>query len=39
MTAGLGEHFDQLFAHFLGELRQVLLAQLLDVRRRTDSIQ
>jgi hypothetical protein len=39
MTAGLGENFDQLIAHFLGELRKVLFAQRLDVAWRVDSIQ
>jgi hypothetical protein len=39
VAAGLREHFDQLFAHFLGKLREVLLAQLFDIGRRTDPIQ
>jgi hypothetical protein len=39
MTAGLRQNADQLVAHFLRELRQVLLAQRFDVRWRMDPIQ
>jgi hypothetical protein len=39
MSTGLGKNFDQLIAHFLRELRQILLAKSLDVSRRADSIE
>src|SRR5439155_19790543 len=39
MSTGLGKNFDQLIAHVLRELRQILLAKSLDVSRRADSIE
>jgi hypothetical protein len=39
MPAGLRENFDQLIAHFLRELRQILFTKRFDVGRRTDSIE
>ena len=39
MSAGLGENLDQLVAHFLRELRQILFPERFDVRRRTNSIE
>ena len=39
MSTGLGKNFDQLIAHFLRELRQILLAKSLDVSGRADSIE
>ena len=39
MAAGLRQDFDQLVAHFLRELRQILFAQRFDVRRRMDAIE
>ena len=39
MAAGLRKNADQLVAHFLRELRQLLLLQRLDVRRRTNALQ
>ena len=39
MAAGLGEDVDQLIAHFLRELRQILFAKRFDVGWRTDSIE
>ncbi len=39
VTAGLRKNFDQLFADFLRELRQVVFPQRLDVRGRANPIQ
>src|SRR4029453_741480 len=39
MSSGLRKNFDQLIAHFLRELGQVLFAQRLDIRRRTDRVE
>src|SRR4029077_11848691 len=39
MAAGLREDFDQLIAHFLRELRQILFTKRFDVGWRTDSIE
>jgi hypothetical protein len=39
VAAGLRQDLYQLLAHFLRKLRQVLLAQRLYVRRRTDAIE
>jgi hypothetical protein len=39
MPAGLRENLDQLIAHFLRELRQILFAKRFDIGRRTDSIE
>jgi hypothetical protein len=38
VTPGLGKHLDELVAHFLRELGQVLFVQGLDIGWRTDSI-
>ena len=39
MSPGLRKNFDQLIAHFLRELEQVLFAQRLDIRGRTDPVE
>ena len=39
MPAGLRENLDQLIAHFLRELRQILFTKRFDVGWRTDSIE
>src|SRR6266496_1472249 len=39
VSSGLRKNFDQLIAHFLRELGQVLFAQRLDIRGRTDPIE
>ena len=39
MAAGLREHFDQLIAHFLRELRKAFLRQRFHVRRRMNPIE
>ena len=39
MSARLREDFDQLIAHFLCELRQILFTKRFDVGWRTDSIE
>ena len=39
MSAGLRENLDQLIAHFLRELRQILFTKRFDVGWRTDSIE
>src|SRR5262249_18072830 len=39
MATGLRENFDQLIAHFLSELRQILFTKRSDVGWRTDSIE
>jgi hypothetical protein len=39
VTARLRKDFDQLFTHLLRELHQVLFAQSLDVRGRTNAFQ
>src|SRR5438477_11729320 len=39
MSSRLGKDLDQLIAHFLRELRQILFAQCLDVRWRADPVE
>jgi hypothetical protein len=39
MSPGLRKDLDQLIAHFLRELGQILLAQRFDIRRRTDRVE
>jgi hypothetical protein len=39
MAAGLRENFDQLIAHFLSELWQILFTKRSDICWRTDSIE
>jgi hypothetical protein len=39
MPAGLRENFDQLIAHFLSELRQIVFAKRFDVRGRADAVE
>ena len=39
MASGLREDFDQLLAHFLGKLRQILLADRLNIGRSANAVE